>query len=157
MKKAEGVQIFNKKTSQYIIEVNELNMEEEIEKIELPDGKTGELIIKPLPLVFNLPFIKHAIAEAIIVNSDGIIITCKFSTPQKIDLEYFFIPGHLRLSGEMLVDIINLNIEENYINIHLAQPIEVITRALGNIPLKSLGVETSGKVVRFGLAEEWLW
>jgi hypothetical protein len=121
-------------------------------QIELPDGKTGRIIIAPF--VFNFPFLEHVTAEAIVQNSDGDIVVIKFKTPQEIDIETIICPGHLRLSGEMLVEIITVNVEKNFYYLHLAQPIEIITRALGNIPIKVLGVDTACNFIRFRFIED---
>ena len=120
-------------------------------QIELPDGKTGRILTAPF--VFNFPFLEHITAEAIVQNSDGDIVVIKLKTPQEMDIEDIICPGHLRLSGEMLVEAIT--IEENIYNLHLAQPIEIITRALGNIPLNVLGIDTACNFVKFRFMEDW--
>ena len=127
-------------------------------EIPLPDGKTASVLQLPGGRNIDFPFLMNASVDAIVINEDAIIIAYLFNNPQEIALENIICPrsmGYLR--GEILTKAISRVIEGdtcNICNIHLDEPIEIVTRFLGIFRAQTLGVDANCNLVTFVRAEE---
>jgi len=125
-------------------------------EIKLPDGKTAKILHLPGGRIIDFPFLTNASVDAIVVNEDAITIAFLFiNTPKEIALENIICPkimGYFR--GEIQTQVISRDIERQLFNIHLIEPIEIVTVFFGNIRVKTLGVDENCNLVTFVRAEE---
>jgi hypothetical protein len=122
-------------------------------KIKLPDGRTIQVLQLPGGRIIDFPFLMNASVDAIVVNEDAITIAYLFIEPQEIALENIICPrsmGYLR--GEILTKAISKVIEGDtcsICNIHLDEPIEIVTIFLGIFRVQTLGVDANCNLVTF--------
>jgi hypothetical protein len=124
-------------------------MENQIE-YELPEGREGKFLRIPGGRLVSFPFLSNCYADGVFINSDAVIESYIFDTPQKIDSDNIVCPKGLGyLSGDILTREIAMSAERQCYLVHLVQPVDINTRFLGIIKIRALELDPSCKFVSF--------
>jgi len=110
----------------------------------------AEVLRLPGGRLVSFPFLENVNADAVLLNADAVIESILFDSPQSIPLENIDCPQRLgRLNGEILTHEIAVCAEEQYYLIHLVKPVEIITRFLGVISVRTLEIGVANKLTGF--------
>ena len=118
----------------------------------LPEASRSKIIRLPSGRLISFPFLHNANINGIVINSDLVIESYLFDTPQRINIEIINCEGWT-LNGDILTREITITSEKQLFLIHLIQPVEIVTRLLGSFNVRALGIDAACKLECFTRTE----